>query len=319
MGSNAGKYKRGVGRKLGEGLQFLTTGIGGLGFAFYSSWRVALVVLCIVPFVGFAAYFVVELNQTKGNRALKSYKVAGSVAYSAVSNVKTVFSLNAVPKMIEKYTDATLVAYQNATAILLKQGFANGSMLGSFLLLYAVLCLYGTALLYKDIEDTGCDPSEGVVGVEACENTGPDVFGAMLGVAFAAQGIGKVGNSIEAFSSARVAVNEANHAVNRTPGSEEKIIYEEDEDMSKTQRSAKSNDIEEVREREIKAILPKYEIDTSSDEGIKPEHIKGDIRVTGVHFAYPTRPKDTVLKGMDVDIKAGQVVAFVGPSGGGKR
>jgi ATP-binding cassette subfamily B (MDR/TAP) protein 1 len=43
VGPNSTKFRRGLGRKFGEGIQFLTTGIGGLAFAFYSSWRVSRV------------------------------------------------------------------------------------------------------------------------------------------------------------------------------------------------------------------------------------------------------------------------------------
>lgn len=43
VGPNSNKFRRGMGRKFGEGIQFLTTGIGGLAFAFYSSWRVSQV------------------------------------------------------------------------------------------------------------------------------------------------------------------------------------------------------------------------------------------------------------------------------------
>ena len=58
-------------------------------------------------------------------------------------------------------------------------------MLGSFICLYAVLALYGSFLLYNEISENGCDPSAGVIGNQTCESSGPDVFGAMLGVAFA--------------------------------------------------------------------------------------------------------------------------------------
>jgi ATP-binding cassette, subfamily B (MDR/TAP), member 1 len=57
-----------------------------------------------------------------------------------------------------------------------------GSTLGSFLMLYAILTLYGSYLLYDEIKVRGCDPSDGVEGNFTCDASGPDVFGAMLGI-----------------------------------------------------------------------------------------------------------------------------------------
>lgn len=109
-----------------EGIQFFTTGVGGLIYAFYASWRVALVVLAVVPFVSISAMAVVSLNQSKSSRAAKAYGKAGSVAYASVSGIKTVLSLNAAGTMIQKYKEATEEALKIATGVLLKQGFANG-------------------------------------------------------------------------------------------------------------------------------------------------------------------------------------------------
>jgi hypothetical protein len=39
-----------------------------------------------------------------------------------------------------------------------------GWMLGTFLIQYCVLTLFGSFLIYRDVEDTGCDTSENVVG-----------------------------------------------------------------------------------------------------------------------------------------------------------
>ena len=55
-------------------------------------------------------------------------------------------------------------------------------MLGSFLLLYCILALYGTALLYIDIRRNGCDPSGISLDVETCTSDAAGVFGAMLGM-----------------------------------------------------------------------------------------------------------------------------------------
>jgi ATP-binding cassette, subfamily B (MDR/TAP), member 1 len=308
-----------------EGIQFFTTGVGGIGYAMYASWKVALVVLALCPFLSMSALAVVSLNQSKSSRAAVAYSKAGSIAYSTVSGIKTVLSLNAASAMIQRYREATQQALSIATGVLLKQGFANGSLLGSFICLYAVLVLYGTATLYRQIVDNGCDPSGAIVENTTCESTGADVFGAMLGVAFAAQGISQVGNFLETFAAGRAAVHSALRAINRKPGEPEEIIYHEPHDendgntMSRTSRSLASNDADlETPEGRIRAILPKYEIDATSDAGMKPKHVTGEMQFQDVKFHYPTRPGHEILKGLSIDIPAGKTVAFVGPSGGGK-
>ena len=68
----------------------------------------------------------------------------------------------------------------------------------------------------------------------------------------------------------------------------------------------------------IKAILPRFEIDSSEDSGMQPKEIHGNISFKHVCFSYPTRPADRILRNFSLDIQAGQTVAFVGPSGSGK-
>lgn len=190
-----------------------------------------------------------------------------------------------------------------------------GSMLGSFIFLYVVLTLYGTSLLYKGIEETGCDPSGGVQDNETCESSGPSVFGAMLGVAFAAQGISQVGSFLETFSNARTAAHTALQAINRKPGAPEETIYytnEEVEDLSKTSRSSVKGDID-TPEGRVKAILPQYTIDSSSEAGQKPKDVQGRLTFEKVCFSYPTRPGIPILKDFSIDVAAGKTVAFVGP------
>ena len=45
---------------------------------------------------------------------------------------------------------------------------------------------------------------------------------------------------------------------------------------------------------------------------------RGDIRFRDVRFRYPSRPDMEVMRGLDLDVRAGQRVALVGPSGAGK-
>ncbi|GAB1581876.1 ABC transporter ATP-binding protein [Phyllobacterium phragmitis] len=62
-------------------------------------------------------------------------------------------------------------------------------------------------------------------------------------------------------------------------------------------------------------------LDTEPDivdapEAIVVSHLKGDICYRGVTFGYSAEKK--VLRDIDLDIRAGETVAFVGPSGAGK-
>ncbi|NOK10662.1 ABC transporter ATP-binding protein [Corallococcus exercitus] len=53
-------------------------------------------------------------------------------------------------------------------------------------------------------------------------------------------------------------------------------------------------------------------------QGERPTTIEGRVELRDVHFAYPTRPDVPVLQGIDLTLKAGEVVAVVGSSGAGK-
>ena len=64
----------------------------------------------------------------------------------------------------------------------------------------------------------------------------------------------------------------------------------------------------------IKATKTRHQRST----GLKPETIAGNITLDQVELYYPARPKRRVLNGLSLEIKAGQIVALVGKSGGGK-
>ncbi|GMR45915.1 hypothetical protein PMAYCL1PPCAC_16110, partial [Pristionchus mayeri] len=60
------------------------------------------------------------------------------------------------------------------------------------------------------------------------------------------------------------------------------------------------------------------EIDAYSKEGIAPPSTEGHIVFEDVRFSYPNRPEVEILKGISLECKPGQTIAFVGSSGCGK-
>ncbi|KAJ5095086.1 hypothetical protein N7532_007377 [Penicillium argentinense] len=59
-------------------------------------------------------------------------------------------------------------------------------------------------------------------------------------------------------------------------------------------------------------------IDTWSEDGKTLEQCDGTIEFRDVHFRYPTRPEQPVLRGLNLSVQPGQYIALVGPSGCGK-
>ncbi|KFQ63780.1 Multidrug resistance protein 1, partial [Pelecanus crispus] len=60
------------------------------------------------------------------------------------------------------------------------------------------------------------------------------------------------------------------------------------------------------------------QIDSFSETGYKPDHIKGNLEFQNVYFSYPSRPDVEILKGLNLKVSCGQTVALVGGSGCGK-
>ncbi|KAL0931980.1 ABC multidrug transporter mdr1 [Colletotrichum truncatum] len=70
---------------------------------------------------------------------------------------------------------------------------------------------------------------------------------------------------------------------------------------------------------ELKILFDrKPTIDTWSEEGASLEAVDGTLEFRDVHFRYPTRPEQPVLRGLNLVIRPGQYVALVGASGCGK-
>ncbi|EXF86155.1 ABC transporter [Colletotrichum fioriniae PJ7] len=70
---------------------------------------------------------------------------------------------------------------------------------------------------------------------------------------------------------------------------------------------------------ELKILFDrKPTIDTWSKEGASLDAVDGTLEFRDVHFRYPTRPEQPVLRGLNLVIRPGQYVALVGASGCGK-
>ncbi|KAI1048550.1 hypothetical protein LB506_002741 [Fusarium annulatum] len=70
---------------------------------------------------------------------------------------------------------------------------------------------------------------------------------------------------------------------------------------------------------ELKKLFDRQPVvDTCSDTGDRLPHVEGTLEFRDVHFRYPTRPEQPVLRGLNLTVRPGQYIALVGASGCGK-
>ncbi|KAJ4268550.1 hypothetical protein NW762_002614 [Fusarium torreyae] len=70
---------------------------------------------------------------------------------------------------------------------------------------------------------------------------------------------------------------------------------------------------------ELKKLFDRQPVvDTWSESGERLPHVEGTLEFRDVHFRYPTRPEQPVLRGLNLTVRPGQYIALVGASGCGK-
>ncbi|KAK3587257.1 hypothetical protein CHS0354_034401 [Potamilus streckersoni] len=55
-----------------------------------------------------------------------------------------------------------------------------------------------------------------------------------------------------------------------------------------------------------------------NEDGMILPEMDGSVEFQDIHFTYPSRPETEVIKGISFQVKPGEMIALVGPSGGGK-
>jgi len=297
ISANASKYRLGVGKKLGEGIQSLASVLGGFAYAFWASWQAALVILAVLPLMVTSGLVVAKFNERLTTSKDKSYADAGSIVYSTSSSIKTVLSLNACQDMIDKFHKAIEKAYHVAASKAWILGLCSGGAMAAFLMTYVAVTLYGSYLLYAAVRSTGCDPSGGMPGNIICPVSGADVFGALIGLSFGGMGMQQVSIALECLANARAACYPAICAINRNAANG---------DMPQQMPISSV----EQGEKRTSVTLPKYKIDSSSTDGLKPS-LKGRIQFKNVCFAYPSRPGTQVFKGFSLDIEVNNLLVIM--------
>ncbi|CAK4421680.1 unnamed protein product [Aphanomyces euteiches] len=190
--------QEGMGRKISDGLYYLSMGVGSIVIAFIYGWQLTLVLLAFTPLIGWSTFYMTNAITAAVQGGVDVYAEAGGIAEESLSNIKTVHMFNAMGAMADKYMAALKKTQQAGVKKGLAVGVGTGMMYFTMLCSYAVGMYYGTVLITNDqMGETKCSGSR-------CYDAGR-VIVVFYCIVDGAMGLGQAGPSIQAMTTARSA------------------------------------------------------------------------------------------------------------------
>lgn len=269
-----------MGTPMAVGIQNLFQFVIGLAIAFWSGWRMTLVVLACAPLLAIGGIAEIRYFLKSNQDALKQFDENGEIASEAMTLSRTVAAFG-LQRHIGARFDLALerpTSSAKKAAIGAGVGFAFGQAM--LVIIYAIAFRAGAEFI----------------------NAGQMTFGELMtsffAVVFAAMGLGQA----SAFSgdiAKMTAAKKGIFAIIDGVSSIDPFFSVGDDSV----------EIINVATSTVTANGSQSLANPSSDE---------IVRFTDVHFSYPARPNEPVLRGLSFSIQRGKTIAIVGPSGSGK-
>ena len=154
----------GVGEKLGLVLQMLSSCIISFIFAFIISWKIALIMLCVAPFIMVDVFILINALRTGIIMGRKTWEKAGGLAEEMLYNIKTVASFANFEFETRRFNEKVELCYQLDLGTVLRLSLCIGCLIFFLNLSFVIAILYGRTLIRRDYnENKGMDYTAGDV------------------------------------------------------------------------------------------------------------------------------------------------------------
>ena len=147
LASDASVLQSSVSANVSMGLRHLATALGAIAFLFFTSARLALVMLAIVPAVALGAVVYGRRVRRLAKEVQDALAAAGEVAEETLSGVRTVRSFDAEEREAERYGGAIARAFEAARHRIRAGSAFMGATAGAGYAAIAVVLWYGGRLV----------------------------------------------------------------------------------------------------------------------------------------------------------------------------
>ena len=145
------QVEMGIGEKFGQVLTMLSQCVSGFVFAFLTSWKLTLVMLCVAPFILADVLILINALRTGIIMGRKTWEKAGGLAEEMLYNIKTVASFANFEFETKRFNEKVELVYQLDLGTVYRLAICIGCLIFFLHCAFVIAIVYGRTLVGKDI------------------------------------------------------------------------------------------------------------------------------------------------------------------------